>query len=267
MLPQSEDEFSKFTTDFYKIYHRQKGKQLELKYKSDKVKFSDDMRVFIESSWRKAKEKWPKMYDDKLYHVNRHEVDRSYIILEVIDSNYKEYVGSRDPEFEELFGPKYVIRPLGVGVIAVTGDDKILIGKRESVDTWKGYHGTIAGYVQLPKNSSFPPDINETVIRELFEEAAIRKDEIAMLRFLGVTSYSQLVYEVELKTLSSEFFSRAPIEREFGEFRFIEENKKSLANFIRRHKAKITPISLASLIYFGIKNYGKSWLTSLHTRA
>ena len=183
--------------------------------------------------------------------------------MKTIDSTYKEYVGSRDPEFEELFGTKYVIRPLSVGVIVVTGDDKILIGKRESVDTWKGYHGIIAGYVQLPKNLRSPPDINETVVQELFEEAAIRKEEIAILHFLGVTSYSYLMFEGETQILSSELLSRVPIKREFGKFGFVEKNEESLASFICRRKAKVTPACLVSLLYFGIKNYGKSWLASL----
>ena len=57
MLPQSEDEFSKFTSNIGELYHRQKGKQLEIMYKPDTVKFTDNMRILIESSWRKAKEK------------------------------------------------------------------------------------------------------------------------------------------------------------------------------------------------------------------
>ncbi len=258
---KNENDFIRFVTDTSEIFRRERGKNLKISYRAKNLSFTDEMMNFIDIHWEKAKKKWPGMFNGKLYHVLKKEICKQEVLLDTIDSNYKEYVGTREPEFARLFGSSCVVSPLSVGTLVVTVDNKLLLGRRKFVDTWEGFYSTVAGYVQLPRSPKSPPEAIETLRQELFEEAAIDRKEISSFRFLGSVGKSYLVFEVSVEISSSTLLVRQPTEKEFAEFEFLQNDRESIREFIKEKKFKTMPGYLASLIFFGIHHFGEEWVS------
>lgn len=256
---KNDYEFKMFVTETSNKFEQEYGKKPKISYEQKCLPFTDEMKAFIKAHWSEVRQKWPKIYNDKLYHVVYTNSSESNIVFHTINSNYMEYVGTRVPEFRKSFGGSCIVNPLSVGLLVVTADGKIPIGRREFVDTWKGFYSTVAGYVQHPKKPRTPPDINKTITQELLEEAAIAREEISNMSFLGSSGNSYLIYEVAVRTSFFELTSRKPTEIEFSKLEFVEKSAKSLKNFIKDNRLRIMPGCLASLIYFGLRHFGRKW--------
>jgi hypothetical protein len=261
---KTRDYFGKFAGGIGEKFRNEHGKELKVAYVPENLPFDDEMLAFIETQWEKAKKKWPRMFNGKLYHVLRKEVGEQGIFINTIDSNYKEYVGTREPEFAKLFSSRYVINPLSVGALVITSDGKLLLGKRKYVDTWEGFYSTIAGYVQLPQAPMSPPDVIEALRQELFQEAAICEKEVTSSRFLGSAGESYLIFEVNIEIPSSTVMDREPVEKEFARIEFLQSDRKAIKKFIKQKKFNIMPGCLASLIFFGMQRFGDEWVSGGH---
>lgn len=256
-------DFVRFVTEMSEKFRLERGKDLKVSYRAENLSFTDEMLNFINIRWMKAKRKWPGMFNGKLYHVSKKEVSKQEVFLDTIDSNYKEYVGTREPEFARLFGSSCMVRPLSVGALVVTADNKLLLGRRKFVDTWEGFYSSVAGYVQLPRSPRSPPEVIEALKQELFQEAAIDEKEISSSRFLGPVGKSYLVFEVNVGVPSSTLSARQPTEKEFARFEFLQKGAEAIKGFIIQNKFNIMPGCLASLIFFVIHHFGEEWVSNL----
>jgi len=260
---KSDFDFKQFVSEAKVQFQIEQGKEPKIIYSPKRAPFADEMQDFIKTKWKEAKQKWPRMYNDKLYHVTKKEYSELNIVFHTIDSDYQEYVGTRNSEFKKLFGTDFVVNPLSIGLLVATSDYKILIGRRKFVDTWEGFYSTVAGYVQHPKRPETPPDLNETINQELFQEAAIVSKDIVNVNFLGSFGDSYLIYEVKVKVAYSELVSRKPSEVEFARLEYIENADDALELFVDANRLAIMPGCLRGLIYFGLQHFGTKWGSDL----
>ena len=66
----------------------------------------------------------PIIFDGKLLHVKRHDFSQSKLVFDTCMSSFKEWVGTKSNEFKKIFGRNRVIKPLSVGSMIVTADNK-----------------------------------------------------------------------------------------------------------------------------------------------
>jgi hypothetical protein len=62
-------------------------------------------------------------------------------------SSFKEYVGTCSNEFKRLFGQDNIVRPLSVGTMIITTENKWIIGRRLETHNYQGYYTLVAGYM------------------------------------------------------------------------------------------------------------------------
>jgi len=75
-----------------------------------------------------------------------------------------------------LFGQDNIVRPLSIGTMIITTDDKWIIGRRLETHDYQGYYTLVAGYMDPDKDIlDFKPDPLVAIKRELKEETGIEE--------------------------------------------------------------------------------------------
>src|SRR2546423_3611167 len=70
---------------------------------------------FIESKWREFTSNNPKTFNGRLFRVDDYNIlssKNNLIELQLGNTDYKEFIGTQDPEFINRFGKKYTANPL-----------------------------------------------------------------------------------------------------------------------------------------------------------
>jgi hypothetical protein len=66
--------------------------------------------------------------------------------------SFEEYVRACSNEFKRLFGQKNIVRPLSVGTMIITTDNKWIIGRRLETHDYQGSYTLVAGYMDPDKD-------------------------------------------------------------------------------------------------------------------
>lgn len=99
-------------------------------YSLDRIQFSDSERSFIDKVWNIEVNEKPAIFDGKLFHVNKQEFLQSRLTIHTTLSSFKEWVGTKSMKSNTEFALIQVVRPLSVGSMIVTSDNKWIIGRR-----------------------------------------------------------------------------------------------------------------------------------------
>ena len=160
---------------------------------------------FIESKWREFTSNNPKTFNGRLFRVDDYNIlssKNNLIELQLGNTDYKEFIGTQDPEFINRFGKKYTANPLSTGTVLVTQDNKIILGKRSSsgTDTGKNKISVIGGYLDptkdLVNHNNTVVDTFHGIKREIFEETGIDDDkdivDLACIGLFNNKEYNQI---------------------------------------------------------------------------
>ena len=103
-------------------------------YSPVRISFNDSKISYIDKEWTYKIKKKPSIFDGKLFHVKRQEFLPPRLVFDTCLSSFKEWIGTKISEFNRLFGQKRIIKPLSVGSMVVTSDNKWIIGRRLKKD-------------------------------------------------------------------------------------------------------------------------------------
>jgi 8-oxo-dGTP pyrophosphatase MutT (NUDIX family) len=265
-MMQVDSELMKILSDKYEVLAVGPflPKQIAIQYESRAIEFSPSMLDFIEREWESKIKMYPGMYNGLLYHLDKYEVQRNSIELHLSDTNYKEYIGTRNSLFQLKYGDKWLSKPLSVGMVLVTADEQCVIGVRGgSVDSYHGKYATVAGYMDRGGDITYGlPDPHATVIRELFEETGVIDSEINKTVCLGFTGRKQTLaaFLVQLNISSLELSKKTPQDIEFVRFQYIKKLPDALLHFISSNEARIPTYTGANLILLGMNEFGVDWI-------
>ena len=93
------------------------------------------------------------------FHIQNQKLQGSKLIFSMCISSFKEYVGTCSNEFNRLFGQDNIVRPLSIGTMIITTNDKWIIGRRLETHDYHGYYTLAAGYMNPDRNViDFKPD-------------------------------------------------------------------------------------------------------------
>jgi 8-oxo-dGTP pyrophosphatase MutT (NUDIX family) len=227
-------------------------KDIRTLYKHDKrLPQSQEALQFIESKWNEFVNNNSKAFNGPLFRVDEYNIIRNnFIKLELSNTDYKEFVGTRDHRFVNKFGKEYIANPLSVGALLMTQDNKIILGKRSPADTDIGKNkiSVIAGYLDpnkdLDKRTNMV-DVFRAVSREIYEEIGITDNNIVDMICIGLIDnkkhnqinlpfYTKLDISVEqIKTSIM-----TPQEKEFSQIITIDSSVRSIAKFLDSYKGE-----------------------------
>jgi hypothetical protein len=222
----------------------------------NRISHSNAARILIESKWSSFLAANPQSFDGPLFRVDNYKIlkkknEINQIELYLSDTDYKEFVATRDSDFIASFGQDKTACPLSVGSVLVTNDNKLVFGKRSSkIDAEKDRISVVAGYLDPRKDFVCRPDSDsETckidifygVRREILEETDIQPINIVDLYPIG------LIDNKENHSMNIPFYARLNIsaeeivrkrkklaDTEFSELIFIENSEQSINDLITR---------------------------------
>jgi hypothetical protein len=240
-------------------------------YKSKRINQSNVAIQFIESKWRHFVANNPNSFNGTLFRVDGYNIqnnnnNNNLIELQLSDTDYKEFVGTRDCEFVRRFGIQYTANPLSVGAVLVTKDNKIVLGKRaeDIVDVGKSKVSVVAGYLD-PKqdmvNSDAADDDNNNidifsaVKREIYEETGIIEEKhIIDLMCMGLIANKEnnqinIPFYCKLNIPAKEFEVKnsSSSQKEFSKIIIIDNSVQSIDDFISATENQLSDIIIPTL--------------------
>jgi 8-oxo-dGTP pyrophosphatase MutT (NUDIX family) len=228
-------------------------KDIRTLYKRNKrLSQSQEALQFIETKWNEFVSNSSKAFNGRLFRVDKYDtVTNNYIELQLSDTDYKEFVGTRDHEFVNKFGKEYTANPLSVGALMVTQDYKIILGKRSAVDTDIGKNkiSVIGGYLDpsndLSNRNNKIVDIFQAVTREIYEETGINNKNIVELICIGLIDNKEhnqinLPFYTKLDISAEQIKAHitTPQEKEFSQIITINSSVQSIIQFLDTYKGQ-----------------------------
>jgi 8-oxo-dGTP pyrophosphatase MutT (NUDIX family) len=223
-------------------------------YSPNRIEFRENEKSFIEREWEKEVKRDPKTFDGKLFHVKSHSFSQSGLVLDTCKSSFKEWLGTKNRSFKDVLGvsENRIIRPLSIGSMIVTADNKWVIGRRVKAHGFIGQYAVVGGYMD-PDNDllNSKPDPFFAVKREIEEETGIdKKWDIDNVICLGLNDIDQpyLAFNAHLKISYEELISKIPEERELGRLEAYDYEKQIIRNFVLSNYKDLTPHTLANML-------------------
>ena len=231
---------------------RLQSENIDFFYSPVRISFDDSERAYIDKEWNHEIKKKPSIFDGKLFHVKRQEFLLPQLVFDTCLSSFKEWIGTKGIKFNRLFGQKRIIKPLSVGSMVVTSDNKWIIGRRMKTYDFEGQYTLLAGYMDPDKDIvNFKPDPFFAIKREIEEETGINKtrdvDNIVCLG-LDYTGQPYLAFSTLLRISYNELISNIPEEKEFRKFEGYQYERYSIENFIMSKYKELTPHTLANML-------------------
>ena len=221
-------------------------------YSPIRIRFQDNEKLFIEREWEKEVKRKPTIFNGKLFHVKRQEFLLPWLVFDTCMSSLKEWIGTKSNRFKELFGQNRIIKPMSVGTMIVTADNKWIIGRRLKTYDFEGQYTLLAGYMDPDKDIvNSKPDPFFAIKREIEEETGINKNcDISNITCLGLDGIDQpyLAFSTQLKISYNELISNIPEEKEFKKFEAYQHERRSIENFIISNHKELTPHTLANML-------------------
>jgi len=113
--------------------------QLHIIYNNKEKNYTSEAIDFIEKVWIRKLASRTKLFDSKLFRVVSYNIRDENLFIELENTSYKWFVGSRDEEFLTKFGFEMTANPLSVGAVVVTSDNQFIVGKRRGLHLLYGF--------------------------------------------------------------------------------------------------------------------------------
>jgi hypothetical protein len=149
------------------------------------ITLPDEVTAAIESAWQSAKSRLgTRLYNGPMARLDSWRIENGHLHLQFTPTTYKHFLGTNlcHPKLADQFGPDILANPLGISALVETSDSYLLMGRRGKNVAFHAHQihplgGTIDNVTADPFTE---------IRRELFEEAALRDDDLLDLRCVGL---------------------------------------------------------------------------------
>ncbi len=245
--------------------------QLVVDYNSTHhVSLTTEMRAKMEQLWHDklalAQEQNFPLFDGQLFRLMyAEERDDATLRIKLGNTNYKEYVATRSPEFSQQLTRDELSNPLSVCSVIETLDGYILLEKRQGTDVHDGRIHVIGGFMERGKdNEGHAPNPFAAMNREMREETGIQEKDIREQYCLGVVydtlvPHPELCFVTRLHIPLTTLSKRKPEDNEVKELRMLRVNATTLKESIQTNHGNISPTGEAALILYVTWKFGAGW--------
>jgi hypothetical protein len=235
------------------VIKRIKSKNILFSYNNITIKFSKEENSYIDKEWNIKTKNNPFLFNDKIIHVIQQNVLNSKILFSTCTSNFKEFAITNTNKFKQLFNKAIVIRPISVGTMIITSDNKWIIGKRQNTFDFEDCYTVVAGYLNPVKDIIYSkPDPFFALRREIIEETGIFDKDINNIYCLGLVDSNQpyLAFSTSLNISRDQFQSMIPKEKEFINFEYYNLTRETFEQFLLNNYQTITPHACANMLMY-----------------
>ena len=178
-------------------------------WNDDKIKINFNNRIqhlnettkkSIDTTWTKYHNIHTHSYDGTLLRLNKWETNKDILQLHLETTCFSHYIGTRNPNFTDLFQEDERANPLGLTIIPITIDQNIVISKRAaSMEQNPNKLYFFGGHAEPPKSLDATINLKEESLREIVEELGIK--DILYFTFIGL-AYDPLFCHPELFSIA-----------------------------------------------------------------
>jgi 8-oxo-dGTP pyrophosphatase MutT (NUDIX family) len=230
---------------------------------------SSDEQAEIDVSWTLAlasanRPGRPPLFDGALFRVDRADVRDGVLSLELSNTTYREYVGTRRPELRAMRGQELLADPLAVCLVAETLDGYLLVERRGSVDAHAGSRHVIGGFAERTVDviDGLPAPFL-AIERECIEETGFRP-EAKNLRVIGLTydrviPHPELCFAGRVDATLAEIRAGAGTRDEFHRVETLRAEPGDVLAFLAEPGVPWSPTGRAALLLWGRVRWGEDW--------
>lgn len=154
---------------------------------SGKFEFPPHVSEHRDRIWQRHKRRWPRDFDGPLLRLSHTAVSGGSVYLECTRTGYADYIASRDPYFGEGFPGVERADPIGMTILVVSSDRRLLVSQRsEYAEQNPAALYFVGGYAEPPPTDR-PVDLFAEALRELREETGIVDIDPVASRILGAS--------------------------------------------------------------------------------
>jgi len=186
---------------------------IHLLFREERIRFPVAKCHFIQAQYERTKSQTPSIFDGPLAHVRSFSTSDGHLHLDCQRSSYMECVGTNNTEYIKRFGRTRVVNPLSCGTVLKTSDQELRYGCRGGPSSTKKKYGLPARYVNPDSDRGYNRvEPLFTMARELEEEIGILRDEIQLMRCLGLLEGegTHLVFLTEVGSTSEDIGDKLP---------------------------------------------------------
>lgn len=232
------------------------------------LRLNPTLSAAIERVWQEAlSRQGVHLFDGPLCRLEDLRIDERGLHLGMSPTSYRIFMGTngRHPQWADEFGRQVMADPIGTSVALRSADGVLVFGRRSArVALYPGHAHPFGGTMEPPTEGS-TVDILEEMRRELREEAGITTDDLIDLRVIAVIEdrhlrQPELVYAAECRLPVADIISRIDAEEHSGSWLLADERgaiEQALGN-----GQKITPVLAGTLLAWGWRRFGDSWLNA-----
>lgn len=220
----------------------------------------------IERSWRdKLQQPNIKLWDGPMCRLEKWELRDGELHLDLSPTSYRIFFGTNmsNPHLLQKHGREAGANPVGISPALETADGYLMLGLRnETVAYYPNLLHPFAGALE-PEEAG---NVFNTVRRELKEELHFTADDIAEIRMIGMVEDANLLQPEPIFYVRSTR-TRAEIEQsvqrdEHHDSWSIKADLSRVRQVLRDAK-KFTPVGIASLLLWGIRQAGPKFAADL----
>jgi 8-oxo-dGTP pyrophosphatase MutT (NUDIX family) len=227
------------------------SEDFDCSYTQSYLPFDNKEKMYIEHEWSRVIKNRPFLFNGQLFHSLDYKYHNTKIMLRMCNSNFMEYIGTNTYEFNRLFGQNRIVRPISVGTMIITSDNKWVIGRRKNSFNYEGFYTLIAGYMDPAKDIiNSKPEPFFALKRELEEEGGVHANDINKIICIGMIGENQpyLAFISTLNTSFEEFCTMIPDQREFLNLEGFDLKKRTIDDFVYCNYHRTTPHSIGNIL-------------------
>lgn len=233
---------------------------------------SPELEAEIERVWTREKADNPKLFNRPKFDIRdirRREDGKLELVYGLTD--YKTFVGTRDPEVENRY-PESVPRVLSVAAVIETPDGDLVMQQRENNDNVLHYRGWVAGpggNVEAPyqdnpgnTNENGDPDPVSALLEEIEQESGIKPEHISDIVCNGLVKngkrgFGALSFRARTD-LSKDEIEELKGTHEEGRTIITEPDLKEFHKLLGYNQIILQDV-LPTLLYVGRDKFGSDW--------
>lgn len=218
---------------------------------------SPDARNYILKEWMKKVIDNCDLFPGTLVRVNDHNVVNKELKMNVGYTTFDDYFITRTKAFQKKFPSELSANPLSVGIIIVTNDNYILLGKRKEKGSQEGKLTLPSGMVDGDDVQNNMVDVFGAIKREVWEETGISDAKLHNLlcyRLILNKVYGQTYMAffacVDLPAAKIQKLKRKDDEIDFTSECFCRNEKERIKEYLGKNKDILSDIAEPSLKYY-----------------
>ena len=234
----------------------------------------DDLERLIAAEWDKrlalAQAQGRVLFNGDLFRYLDHQMTDTTFTITVGPTCYRDFVGTNLYNHHRLaeFGWHTFANPVGTTATVLTADGRIVYGRRSSSVAYHANHvHTFGGTLEVADRAADGTiDAFDSVIRELFEELGLRRDELRDLVCVGLIRDTEIVqpemlFETRIDLTEADLVARwqtAEARDEHDGLVGLDDTRDAIVPFIQSC-GPIAPVAIGALLLHGRHRWGDDW--------